>query len=148
MNTSYPKKYKCIAYEIEGTVPYTSKRSRVKTVSTLVHKYKYTQTLLLYNGKSKLRYPTKKIDNTNPLLDHNSSFRQVFSPKELVLPTTQVEHIKNLLKVAEVVKDTEEKSKDKKRKAHFSQGTDLAISFKEKRAEYFQNNLIEGKSIA
>ena len=112
MNTSYPKKYKCIAYEIEGTVPYTSKRSRVKTVSTLVHKYKYTQTLLLYNGKSKLRYPTKKIDNTNPLLDHNSSFRQVFSPKELVLPTsrvsdtaspkhpTPVEHMKNSIKVA------------------------------------------------
>ena len=84
----------------------------MKAASTLVYKYKYTQTLLLSNGKAKLRYLSKKISNTNSLLDHNSSFRQVFFPIELVLPTsrvsdtaspkhpTPVEHMKNSIKVA------------------------------------------------
>ena len=75
MNTSYPKKHKFIACKIEETIPYTSKRSRVKAASILVHKYKHTQTLSLSNRKSKLGYLSTKISNTNPLLDHNSSFR-------------------------------------------------------------------------
>ena len=132
MNTSYPKKHKCIVRETGGTVSCISKRSRMKAASTIACIYKHTQTLLLYNRKSKLKYPSTNIGITNSHLDYNSSFRQVFSPKELVLPTsrvsitaspkypTPVEHMKNSMKVAEIVKDTEEKLRDEKRKAYFS----------------------------
>ena len=61
---------------------------------------------------------------------------------------TLTKHLKNPIEVAKVVEDNEEKLKDKKRKAHFSQGITLATSFEEKKAEYFQDNLVGGKLIA
>ena len=145
MNNIYPKKQKFIAHKIGATVSYTSKRSRVRAATILASKYKHIQTTSLGSRESKLGYLSTKISNTNLLLDYSSSFGHAFSPKELVLPTSQVtittthskptltKHLKNPIEVAKVVEDTKEKSKDEKRKAYFSQGMTLATSFEEKR---------------
>ena len=108
-------------------------------------KHPYKQAFSHSSKASKYRLLSTKSSITKSLLEHSSGFKPVHIPKAPVLPTKPAiitttpsehalkKHVKQATEAAKVVESTNEKSKDEKRKAYFSQGTTLAASFEEKK---------------